>query len=278
MGACNVPGEEEATICAHNETIAWLEHCLPIWSRLHRRNTTGVQRGMDAAKYKKYDIEIETSLWSLWGNLHPQAPVFPTNTRGKQYMACSVMALCAVRLYRLTDWSSQLLDSIVICGDRYHQESVKNIIAKDYEMKAQDLEIECHLDNIKFKVHIEPVCYGTLYCRPHYNRMNLAKALMYFFNSYQYGLLQCAQKCFAFGYTSGRDGGYFMFDCQSRDHPLFPKGQGAAYVLRTKYLQILLYCLVVTLNIPYYNVKFVLYKVDTLPENASVEDADTAKI
>ncbi|XP_073840070.1 uncharacterized protein [Musca autumnalis] len=275
VGACNVPGEEETAICAHNETTAWLEHCLPIWSRLNRRNAAGIYRGMAVSKHKKFDIEIEQRLWSLWGNLHPQAPVFDSNNRGKQYMACCVMALCAARLYRLADWSAQLLDAIIINGDRYHQQSVGDIQIRDYEMRAEDLDTECQLDQVKFAVHIEPLCYGKLYSRPNFNRMNLAEALMYFFNSHhQLGLLQCSKKCLAFGRLPGHDGGYFMFDCQSREHPLFPKGQGAAYVLRTKYLQILLYCLVVTLNIPYYNVQFMLHKVEAVPENASVEDED----
>ncbi|XP_058986399.1 uncharacterized protein LOC131806380 [Musca domestica] len=275
VDACNIPGEEEAAICAHNETPAWLEHCLPIWSRLNRRNAAGIYRGTAVSKYKKFDIEIENRLWSLWGNLHPQAPVFDSKNRGKQYLACCVMALCAARLYRLADWSSQLMDAIIINGDGYHEQSIADIKIRDYEMRAEDLDVECRLDNVKFSVHIEPLCYGQLYCRPNFNRMNLAEALMYFFNTHQqFGLLQCSRKCLAFGRLPGHDGGYFMFDCQSREHPLFPKGQGAAYVLRTKYLQILLYCLVVTLNIPYYNVQFMLHRVETLPENASVEDDD----
>ncbi|XP_061399624.1 uncharacterized protein LOC133335359 [Musca vetustissima] len=273
---CNIPGEEETAICAHHETPAWLEHCLPIWSRLNRRNSAGVYRGAAVAKYKKFDIEIDNRLWSLWGNLHPQAAVFDSNNRGKQYLACCVMALCATRLYRLVDWSSALVDSIIINGDRYHAQSIADIQIRDYEMRVEDLDIVCQMDNVKFEVHLEPLCYGKLYSRPNCNRMNLAEALLYFFRSHHnLGLLQCSKKCLAFGrLAAGPDGGYFMFDCQSRDHPLFAKGQGAAYVLRTKYLQILLYCLVVTLNIPYYNVQFMLYKVEALPENASVEEED----
>lgn len=276
MGSCHVPGVEEAAICAHNETIAWLEHCLPVWSRLNRRNAAGLYRGMAVSKFKKFDVEIEQRLWSLWGCIHPQAPVFDQGSRGKQYLACCVMALCAARLYRLVDWSPQLLDSIIINGNRYHQQSIEGIKIPDYEMRLEDLDVECYLDNVQFLIHIEPVCYGKLYCRPYFNRMNLAEALMYFFNTYQFGVLQCFKKCLGIGYVSGQDGGYFMFDCQSRDHPLFPKGQGAAYMLRTKYLQILLYCIVVTLNIPYYNVQFTLHKIDILPDNSTVDDGATS--
>ncbi|XP_075161481.1 uncharacterized protein LOC142234273 [Haematobia irritans] len=277
-GTCNVPGEEEAGICAHNESIAWLEHCLPVWSRLNRKNTAGHYRGLSVSKFKKFDVEIENRLWSLWGNVHPQASVFAESGRGKQYLACCIMALCAIRLYRLVDWSSQLLDSIVINGDTYHHESVKDIQVADYEMTAEDLQVQCFLDNIQFGIHLEAVCYGTLYCRPKFNRMNLAQALMYFFSNNRYGILQCSKKCLAFGYVPGHDGGYFMFDCQSRDHPLFPKGQGAAYVLRTKFLQILLYCMVVTLNVPYYNVQFTLHKVETWSDNASLDGSQSERV
>ncbi|XP_013112017.2 uncharacterized protein LOC106090394 [Stomoxys calcitrans] len=271
-GVCNVPGEEETGICAHNETIAWLEHCLPIWSRLNKRNSAGIYRGMMASKFKNYDIEIENRLWSLWANLHPQAAVFDESSRGKQYLACCVVSLCAVRLFRLVDWSAQLLDSIVINGDAYHRQSVQDIATTDYEIMAEDLDTEYMLDNVRFSIHLEPVCYGKLYGRPHFNRLNLAQALMYFFGNHRFGLLQCSRKCLAFGYIPAHDGGYFMFDCQGRDRPLFPSGQGAAYVLRTKYLEILLYCMVVTLNIPFYNVEFTLHTVETFADNESVAE------
>ncbi|XP_065361590.1 uncharacterized protein LOC135955193 isoform X2 [Calliphora vicina] len=267
MQSCNVQVEQETSICAHNESIAWLEHCLPIWSRLNRKNAAGRYRGMVVTKLKNYDIEIDQRLWSLWGNLHPQAPVFGMSTRGKQHLACCVMSLCAASLYRLVDWSPQLLDSIIVNGDRYMQQSMQSIKCEDYQFALENLEVECQLDNVEFYIHIEMVAYGKLYSSPNYNCMNLAEAIMYFFNYFQFGILQSFKKCLAIGFMPGRDGGYFMFDCQSQDHPLFPKGQGASYILRTKYLQILLYCIVITLNIPYYNVQFTLHKVNLLAKN-----------
>uniref|UniRef100_A0A1A9WTJ3 Uncharacterized protein n=1 Tax=Glossina brevipalpis TaxID=37001 RepID=A0A1A9WTJ3_9MUSC len=275
MAPCHTNDVEETARCAHNESIAWLEHCLPVWSRLNRRNAAGRYRSMGISKFKKYDIEIEDRLWSLWGTLHPSAPVFEPNNRGKQFLACSVVALCAARLYRLIDWSPQLLDSIVINGNRYHQQSLGDIKCEDYNFSIEDLNLECWLGNLRFVVHIEHVVYGKLYSRPYYNRMNLAEGLMYFFSYFEFGILQCLNKCLAIGYIPGHDGGYFMFDCQSRDHPIFPKGQGASYVLRTKHLQVLLYCIVVTLNIPYYNVLFTIHKVEMLAEGASIEEDKT---
>ncbi|KAM7356498.1 uncharacterized protein ACRADG_002206 isoform 1-T4 [Cochliomyia hominivorax] len=274
METCNIPAEPETSTCAHNETIAWLEHCLPLWSRLNRRNAAGRYRGMAVTKLKNYDIEIDERLWSLWGNLHPQAPVFGNLTRGKQYLACCVISLCAASLYRLVDWSPQLLDSIIVNGDRYLKQSMQSIKCQDYQFSLEDLDFECQLDDMKFNVHIEIVAYGILYSRPNYNRMNLAESLMYFFNYFQFGIIQCFKKCLAIGFIPGNDGGYFMFDCQSREHPLFPKHQGASYVLRTKYLQILLYCIVLTLNVPYYNVQFTLHKVNFMPKDQEQQPPD----
>ncbi|XP_050333764.1 uncharacterized protein LOC126761518 [Bactrocera neohumeralis] len=267
-------GEDEAVMCAHPETMAWLdlENCLPVWSRMNRRNTAGRYRNLPVTKLKRFDIEIDGRLWSLWGNLHPEAPVFGSASRGKQYLACNVMACCAAKVYRLTDWSPHLLDTIVINGDRYHRESLENIKLSDYEFSLEDLNLDCTLENIKFVVHLEHVAFGKLYNPGTRTTMNLADALMYFFTHFQFGVLQCYKHSLAIGRTMGFDGGFFMFDCQSKDHPLFPKGQGASYLLRTKHLQVLLYCIVVTLNVPYYNVNFTLHKVEMLREGASLEE------
>ena len=263
----NASDDKQASVCNHYETVEWLANSVPIWSRLKSRNADERYRGLPITKLKEYDIEIKERLWSLWGSIHPQAPVFKPISRGKQYLACCVVSLCAASLYPLGDWNSQLLDSIVINGDRYFQQSISNIKSSDYEFSLEDLNVECFLENVAFKVHMEMVVYGKLYSRPYYNRMNLAEALMYFFHYYQFGILQCFKKCLAIGCVTGHDGGYFMFDCQSREHPLFSKDQGTSYILRTKYLQILLYCIVVTLNIPYYNVTFTLHKVNIIAKS-----------
>ncbi|XP_036336107.1 uncharacterized protein LOC118746359 [Rhagoletis pomonella] len=271
-------GEDEAVMCAQPETMTWLdlENCLPVWSRMNRRNTAGRYRNLPVTKLKRFDVEIDGRLWSIWGNLHPDAPVFSASSRGKQYLACNVMACCAAKVYRLTDWSPHLLDTIVINGDRYHRESLENIKLSDYEFSLEDLNLDCTLETLKFVVHLEHVAFGKLYNPGTRTTMNLADALMYFFTHFQFGVLQCFKHSLAIGRTMGFDGGFFMYDCQSKDHPLFPKGQGASYLLRTKHLQVLLYCIVVTLNVPYYNVSFTLHKVEMLREDASLDEEGEA--
>ncbi|KAH8286539.1 hypothetical protein KR054_011154 [Drosophila jambulina] len=266
-------GRPEYEICATNESLGWLEleNCLPVWSRLNRRNTAGKYRNLPITKIKKFDVEIEGRLWSLWGNLHPEAPVFEDELRGRQYLGCYVMACCAASVYRLMDWSPHLLDTIVISGTKYFQESIAQINVEDYEFSLENLNIDCSMDTINFVVHIEHVCYGKLYRVPTFNRMNLSEALIYFFSHYQFGIVSVRKRALAIGFCPGHDGGYFMYDCQEKDHPLFPKQQGASYMLRTRHLQVLLYCIVVTLNVPFYNIDFSIHKVEMLRDGATVE-------
>ncbi|KAL7734782.1 hypothetical protein ACLKA6_011068 [Drosophila palustris] len=269
-------GHPEYEICATNESLGWLEleNCLPVWSRMNRRNTAGKYRNLPLSKLKKYDVEIEGRLWSLWGNLHPEAPVFEDLNRGRQYLGIYVIACCAASVYNLMDWSAQLLDTIVVSGDKYFQESAEQINKEDYEFSLENLNIDCSLEAMNFVVHIEHVCYGKLYRVPEFNRMNLSEALIYFFSHYQYGIVMVRKRALAIGFCPGHDGGYFMYDCQEKDQPLFPKQQGASYLLRTRHLQVLLYCIVVTLNVPFYNIDFSIHKVEMLREGATVENEE----
>ncbi|KAH8365776.1 hypothetical protein KR093_004367, partial [Drosophila rubida] len=237
---------------------------VPIWSRLNRRNAVGQLRNLPVSKLNKYHIEIEDRLWSVWGNLHPEAPVFEQLLRGRQYLAINVLACCAASVYNLMDWSAQLLDTIVVSGHKYFQQSISTLKRKDYEFSLENLNTECALESLKFVVHIEHVCYGKLYRVPTFNRMNLSEALIYFFHHFQFGIVTVRKRALAIGFCQGTYGGYFMFDCQEKDLPLFPKQQGASYLLRTRHLQMLLYCIVVTLNVTTTNVAFSIHKVEVL--------------
>ncbi|XP_064544625.1 uncharacterized protein LOC135432750 [Drosophila montana] len=261
---------------ARNEAMRWveLERCLPVWSRRYRRNTAGKYRNLPLSKLNKYDVEIEGRLWSLWGYLHPEAPVFHRSLRGRQYLAIYVIACCAASVYNLMDWSAQLLDTIVVSGSKYFEESIAQISQKDYEFSLENLNIDCALETINFVVHIEHVCYGKLYRVPTFNRMNLSEALIYFFSHYRFGIVMVRKRALAIGFCPGQAGGYFMYDCQEKDQPLFPKQQGASYLLRTRHLQVLLYCIVVTLNVPKHNVGFSIHKVEMLREGATVENEE----
>uniref|UniRef100_A0A1A9V3S0 Uncharacterized protein n=1 Tax=Glossina austeni TaxID=7395 RepID=A0A1A9V3S0_GLOAU len=247
---------------AHNESREWLRDALPLWSRLNKRNSLGQYRQLTTSRSKNFDIEIDGILLSLWGNLHPISDVFPEYNRGKQALACCVMALCATRIYTICEWAPPILDSVVINGDRYFEQSLGGNKSKNYHFTIDDLNADCWLDSIHFRVHIEHVASGKLYAHPTPRQMNLAEALMYFFSHFQLGIVQCQKRCLAFGFVPGPDGGYFLYDCQSREMPIFPRHQASTYILLAKNLQMMLYCMVVTLNITTFHQPFALHTVE----------------
>ncbi|KAH8339295.1 hypothetical protein KR074_010849 [Drosophila pseudoananassae] len=248
-----------------NESSKWLlpRQDVPLWSRRSHRIAAGSSCSPTLAKYKDFHVDIPGRLWSLWGNLHPDAAVFEKQVRGRQYLACCVMACCAASAYPLMDWNPHLLDTIVVSGSQYFKNSIKGI-KKDYELSLENLDSKCVMDSLKFKVHIEHVAFGKLYRVPTVNKMNLSEALIFFFNHYQFGVLTVKRRALAIGFCPGQSGGYFMYDCQEMDFPLFPPQQGASYVLRTCNLQELLFHVVVTLNIPFPNISFSIHNVDVV--------------
>ncbi|XP_030373269.1 uncharacterized protein LOC115623186 isoform X2 [Scaptodrosophila lebanonensis] len=242
---------------------------LPLWSRLRRRNANGVRRSSAVAKHRAYNIEIANELWSLWGNLHPSAPVFPNSQRGHQILACCVLACCASCLYQLDDWNAQLLDSIVVSGDAYYAASIALIKQRDYEFSLENLLTECTLCALKFRVHLEHVVYGRV-CG---SRMNLADALVYFFSQHQLGIIQLRGYALAIGFIPQYESGgfFFMYDCEAQGTPLFVRSQGTSYILRMRRLQQLLYCILVTLRKRCRNASFSIHKVDVLNKKNNIK-------
>lgn len=254
----------EDILCLVPEVTDWL-NIYPqqiAWSRLIKINSVGVPR--DSAYDKEFDTEIPGSLWSLWGHIHPTNLMFG-KLRGKQYLAVNVITVCMIRTYRFSEWNRQIIDNIVFHGDRYFNESVKDIKKKEYQVTLEDLGVSYDMDYINFKIHIESVAYGRLYNRKK-RELNLAASMGYFFSYFKDGVIQCNGRSFAFGKTNV---GYYMFDCQSFGLPLFPHGQGSAYILRSSTLQQLLHCMVLTFNLPFYNMDFVIHKVELTVQKAS---------
>lgn len=251
-----------------NESISWLnlQNSLPVWSRRYRRNTAGNYRNKPLSKLNKYDVEIEDCLWSLWGNLHPEERVFQRRSRGRQYLAIYVVACCAASVFNLAEWSGQLLNKIVTSGTKYFEESISK--AKNKCNALRNMSSDCALESIKFVVYIDQVCCGELYRYPTRSHMNLCEALNYFFNHHQFGILKVHNRALAIGLCLGEKGGYFMYDCQEKGHPVFTKQKGGSYLLRTRHLHVLHYCIVVTLNVQSENVKFGIHRVAMLRDEA----------
>lgn len=206
--------------------------------------------------WKEFDIEIPNQLYSLWGNIHPFAPIF--KNRGKQHLAITVMACLMSNLYRLDEWNQYVMDSIVIQGDQYFEESIADIDDDDYEFSLEDLNTEYQLGYIHFQIHLELKLFGTLY-NLKLQEMNLARALTCFFETKRCGIILTMGKILAFGRGNN---GFFMYDCQSYGYPLFGDDQGTSYVLKCFSLKRLLHCIIMTLRIPYYNIEFAMYSVE----------------
>ncbi|KAH8307211.1 hypothetical protein KR044_007927, partial [Drosophila immigrans] len=251
-------------LAARCETRTWLTPPagLPIWSRRLSQNMAGVTRRLRGeSRWHNFDVEISQHLWSLWGGLHPRASCFKDEFRGRQTLACCVVACCAASTFRhLNGWSPKFLDAIVLNGDKYYRESLERDRRQRSQLQLADLSLDCEFQDIRFMVQTQMVCFGKLYNSPTCRNMGLFEALNYFFTRFQVGILECQQRRLAFGYSPAHDGGYFLYDC-AWGAPIFPDDMGASYVLRAKELLLLLYCIVVTLDVRHMDVNFQLFSV-----------------
>lgn len=259
----SAPSKSE--LFATNESLSWLklENDMPVWSRLIKCNTAGIYRDFARSKVKNYDVEIEDRLWSLWGSLSPEDTMFDASIRGRQYLAIYVMACCAASMRKLVTWSPRLMNLIVLSGSNYYKQSISLLDKKIEEFTLDQLAIGYSMGKNNFVVHCQLACSGKLYRMPSVDRMNLCTALMHFFKYYRYGIIIIHNRALAIGFCPGSGGGFFMFDCQAKNEPLFEQKQSAPYLLRTRHLQVLLYTIVVTLNMPC-NMDFNIYNIEML--------------
>lgn len=262
------------------------------------------RRYVPESTWNEFDIEITDDLYSLWSNIHPAASVFEAKYRGRQYLAICLCAGAMATIYRIDHWNVQLMDYIVIEGDRWFGRFARNIDEPEYEVKLEDFcsfnsDKRIELTPFMFNVQAEMVVVGHLYGGS--NEASLSGALSLFFSAdtkseakeedgkqrrrrqhrRKFGVLQCWRKVIGFGRMNG-DGHddsdkYFMYDCQSMEGPIFWPNQGAAYVLFCATLQRLLHCIVLTLAVPCYNVPFgihaIEYRVGEMT-NRLIEDKD----
>lgn len=255
-------------LCLPIEKITWLNdypHNIP-WNQINnvRFCSENKQNLLDICKIGAYQTEISNTVYSLWGNIHPTSMKFHDT---KQILAINVIACCMAQIYRFHEWNDKILDSIVEHGNKYYQNSLSSVDIKkkddNYNMKLEDLDIEYNMNYVNFQIHIEGVFYGILYNnRIQKKELNLSTALIYLFTISRYGIIQCLNKFIAIGRGLK---GYFLFDCQSKGKPLFKNGKEKVYNLWCKTLQKLLYCIILTLGIPYHDIYFIIYKIDINP-------------
>ncbi|XP_028030016.1 uncharacterized protein LOC114242909 [Bombyx mandarina] len=242
-----------------DEKMYWLNIEMLPWSRMNSLNDLGFERKTPKTMWKDWDIEFPGDLYSLWGTLHLMDTKFDEDHRGKQYLATCVIALVMVQACNISAWTSNFLDGIVEIGDKYHKSCLNKIGNKpNYELNVNDLDSKFEdMFPYSFSVKFENIIFGFFYnLLP--DRFNLSKALVYFFEKSNQGLLISPAKNLAFG-KSGNS--YFMFDCQSYGAPVFCPGRGAAYILKCESLNRLIYCITMTLNIRRHGQQFHLFSV-----------------
>lgn len=240
-----------------DEKMYWLNIETVPWSRINLVNDLGLERNTPPTLWKDWDIEFPGDLYSLWGTIHPLDKRFDKEHRGKQYLATCVVSLGMVMACDLGAWTSSFLDGIVEAGDKYHKKCAAKIGTKqNYEIAIEDLDAS--LDEMYpylFTIKFEKQVFGFVYnLEP--DRFNLSKALFYFFEKNNFGILVSPNKNLAFGKM---ESSYFMFDCQSYGVPIFSPEQGAAYILKCESLNRLIYCMTITLNLRRHGQQFYLY-------------------
>jgi hypothetical protein len=257
----NVTEEESCKYAKHSadEKIDWISSTKTIpW-----RYTTSICEKSKMKKWKEYNVVIDNKLFSLYGNVHPSMNLNKSHV-GKQYLACSVLALVMAQLYDINEWDNILLDTIVAQGNKYHEETVSKIKEKSHRLRVNELSKVCNIDDLMFEIKVETISYGILYddqIENHSTPNNLNRNLQYVFNDLKLPgvLMQCDGKYLAIGNVDNQD--YYMFDCQSQGFPMFAPQQSKPYILKCCCMKILVACIVLTLNVKRNNVKFFFYEV-----------------
>ncbi|XP_022825897.1 uncharacterized protein LOC111355965 [Spodoptera litura] len=242
-----------------DEKMYWLNIPEVPWSRMLAVNDLGFDRKTPKTMWKDWDIEFPGDLYSLWGTIHPLDKRFEEEHRGKQYLATSVVAIGMTQACDISAWTSGFLDGIVYGGHAYHKKCATKVgSAPNHEVTFEDLDTKLEeMYPFQFALKFEKTIFGFVY-NIYPDRFNLSKALSYFFEKNNLGILTSPTKNLAFGRIKSS---YFMFDCQSYGAPIFSPGQGSAYILKCESLNRLIYCMTITLNIRRHGQQFHLYSV-----------------
>lgn len=240
-----------------DEKMYWLLSGSVPWSRTSPVNDLGIERRTPKAVWNDWDIEMPGDLYSLWGSMHPLDERFDEPNRGKQYLATCVVALALTQKCELNAWSGSLLDGIVIVGDKYFSQSTgATTCQRNMELTLDHLpKTFTEMYPYSFTVKFQHVIFGFVYnILP--DRFNLSRAVIYFFEHHDLGILISCTKNIAFGKAGPS---FFMYDCQSFGMPVFSPGSGTSYMLKCESLNRLIYCMVLTLNLKKHGQQFNLY-------------------
>lgn len=240
------------------EDETWLEVDPIPWSQLKAKS--------DKAKtWHEWTVQIP-HLYSLYGTIHQNSSKFEEATRGKQTLANLVVAIAMTDIYDLSEWNAAIMDSILVNGDAYFKECIKDNDTEDYEIEMDDLKNECSIFPFSFNVYFSPVVEGTVFL-VRVKQFNLYKALRAFFDKFESrcGIIIVTKgerrRHVAFGRVQEKE--YFVYDCEMNGLPMFTEGNGTAYALRCTSFKRLLHVLTVTVrggDFYIYNVEITNFK------------------
>ncbi|XP_034936584.1 uncharacterized protein, partial [Chelonus insularis] len=226
--------DDEMSDVTPREQSDWLENCKITWSRSpmsQKRITKEGVQVLGKSRWHQYYVEEKRKLFSLWGEIHPTGEIFAKENRGKQIYACYVVCAGMTRIMAPEYWSSKVLDTIVMCGDRYYTSS--RLQSKVYASKnmsdnvfAWNRHLVRHfkISQLLFEVDILPAIHGELY-----TKNSLWKILQQMLSRYPFVILTCENSRLGLFKFCGA---YYMMDVNSIGPPLFNYGCGVGYLMR----------------------------------------------
>lgn len=264
------------------ERLAWLRSHRVTWSRRvtvddrgRRRDPAKLTVGGDTkARWHQYYVEEPDRLFSLWGEIHLTDGIFDEANRGMQTYACYVVCAGMTRIIAPEYWTSQILNVIVMCGDRYYARSKLEAGLESIERDALYARgvtwNKCLSDRFKigetlFEVRMLPAICGRLYAR---SSECLWRLLERTFTDYHFGILTCESACLGLFKFCGT---YYMCDVNSFGPPLFRHGHGTVYLLRATSFRKFVTVLVLTIG-SYESSRFAVNPIEIL----KVVEVDTA--
>lgn len=81
-----------------------------------------------------------------------------------------------MEIYELEDWNSAVIDSILVNGENYFTECIKDITEENYEIWVDDMKLECSIFPFSFDIECIPIVEGTMFL-VRATQFNLYKAL-----------------------------------------------------------------------------------------------------
>ena len=198
-----------------------------------------IDKMLKKTTWKNYLIEVPNLIYSIWGTIGSFSTRFGKQV-GKNQAAIGITLLAMKNLYHPSDWCSAVLDSAVICGDSYYNDS-KKTSAQCFNRfgLGECLKVLPYQWNLKFLSDICGILYGNS------DQPTLAEVVERALATSRYLLLQCKKKILTILQTSDA---FYAVDSSWAGPPLFSENRGAIYAIRCNSTNMLVYVLTKMLN------------------------------